>query len=122
MTTITGSDTYFTSVDVSLAAATWEAFIDQAIDEINGYASDYVLPNMGGTAGSKSVSVGSTQAGWIRKVAVAIYLRDYRNVGADSQSVSVGSVSLSSSRSGAGVEALAREAARHIKEIEVSYG
>jgi hypothetical protein len=125
MTTITGSDTFFTNVDSTFTATKWEACIEQAIDKINGYVYDDVLPNMTGAAGSKTVSVNSGQAGFIRDIAVAIYARD-KNAGATSSSYGVGSLSQSSSTStGAGasqVDELAKAAALALKELVVSYG
>jgi hypothetical protein len=125
MTEITGSDTFFTNVDSSFTATKWEACIDQAVDKINGYSRDDILPNMTGTAGSKTVSVTSSQAGFIRDIAVAIYARD-KNAGASASSFGLGSLSQSSSTStGAGasqVDELAKSAALYLKEIEVSYG
>lgn len=124
MTDITGADTFFTNIDSAFTATKWEACIDQAIDKINGYAKDDILPNMQGTAGSKTVSLTSGQAGFVRSIAVVIYAAT-KNAGATS-STSIGSMSESSSAStGGGVDSpdeLAMEAARCLREIEVSYG
>ena len=127
MTEITGSDVFFTNI---VAATTftptqWEACIDQSIDKINGYLRDDVLPNMTGTVGSKTVSVTSGQAGFIRDIAFAFYTKN-KNAGASSTSISMGQLSESSSSS-TGSEAtmiddMAKEAAERLKEIEVSYG
>jgi hypothetical protein len=125
MADITGADTFFTNVDSAFTATKWEACIEQAIDKINGYCRDDILASMTGTAGSKTVSVTSGQAGFIRDLAVAIYARD-KNAGATSSSFGLGAISQSSSTStGAGasqVDELAKAAALHLKEIEVSYG
>jgi hypothetical protein len=125
MPEITGADTFFTNIDSSFTATKWEACIDQAIDKINGYARDDILPNLTGTAGSKTVSVTSGQAGFIRDLAVAIYAST-KNAGATSTSLGLGALSQSSSSStGAGasqIEELAKSAALSLKEIEVSYG
>jgi hypothetical protein len=125
MVDITGSDTFFTNIDSAFTATKWEACIQQAINKINGYARDDILPDMAGTAGSKTVSVTSGQAGFIQDIAVAIYARD-KNAGATSSSYGLGSLSQSSSTStGAGasqVDELAKAAALHLKEIDVSYG
>jgi hypothetical protein len=125
MAELTGADTFFTNIDSAFTATKWEACIDQAIDKINGYSRDDILPSMAGTAGSKTVSVTSGQAGFIRDIAVAIYARD-KNAGATSSSLGFGGISQSSSTStGAGasqVDELAKAAALYLKEIEVSYG
>jgi hypothetical protein len=125
MVEITGSDTYFTNVDSTFGATKWEACIDQAINKINGYARDDILPNMTGTAGSKTVSVTSSQAGFIQTVAVAIYANS-KSAGATSSSVGIGGLNKSSSTSTGGEndspDDLAKEAALYLKEIEVSYG
>ena len=125
MTDITGSDTFFTAVDSDFTATKWEAVIDQAIDKINGYARDDILPNMTGTAGTKTVTVTSGQAGFIRDLAVAIYNKSVKSGGAQSQSYALGGLSQSQSASssiGGEVEELAKEAALRLKEVEVSYG
>jgi hypothetical protein len=125
MVDITGSDIFFTNIDSAFTATKWEACIQQAINKINGYARDDILPDMAGAAGSKTVSVTSGQAGFIQDIAVAIYARD-KNAGATSSSYGLGSLSQSSSTStGAGasqVDELAKAAALHLKEIDVSYG
>jgi hypothetical protein len=125
MTDITGSDTFFTNIDSAFTATKWEACIQQAINKINGYARDDILPDMAGTAGSKTVSVTSGQAGFIQDIAVAIYARD-KNAGATSSNFGMGGISSGSSTStGAGasqVDELAKAAALYLKEIEVSYG
>ena len=125
MVELTGSDTYFTNIDSDFTATQWESCIDQAIDKINGYARDDILPNMGGTAGSKSVSVESKAAGFIRELAAAIYAKNVKTAGAASESFGMGSLSHSQSTGGAGsadVETLAKDAAMALREIEVSYG
>jgi hypothetical protein len=125
MPAITGSDTFFTNVNSTFTATKWEACIDQAIDKINGYARDDILPNMTGTAGSKTVSVSSGQAGFIRDLAVAIYA-NAKTGGASSSSLNMGPIGQSSSsntgQSANMVEQLAKDAASQLKEIEVSYG
>jgi len=125
MPAITGSDTFFTNIDDEFTATKWEACIEQAIDKINGYARDDILPSMTGAAGSKTVSVTSGQAGFIRDVALAIYA-NMKAGGASSSSIGIGSLSLSSSsnagQSASVVDQLAKDAALQLKEIEVSYG
>jgi hypothetical protein len=125
MTDITGSDTFFTNLDSSFTATKWEACIDQAISKINGYARDDIIPEMTGAAGSKTVSVTSGQAGFIRDIAVAIYAQN-KNAGSTSESFGLGVLSSSSSSStgaaGTQIDSMAKDAALHLKEIEVSYG
>ncbi len=125
MVAITGADTFFTNIDSAFTATKWEACIQQAIDKINGYARDDILPEMTGTAGSKTVTVPSGQAGFIRDLAVAIYA-NAKTSGSTSSSLGVGSLSMSNSvSSGAGasqIDAMAKEAAACLKDIEVSYG
>ena len=125
MTDLTGADTFFTNTDSDFTATKWEACIEQAIDKINGYARDDILPNMTGTAGSKTVSVTSGQAGFIRDLAVAIY-SNTKNAGSTSTSYGVGAISQSSSSStgqgASAIDSMAKEAALRLKEIEVSCG
>jgi len=79
--------------DTALAAATCEAIINHAINKINGYAREDILSNMTGTAGTKTLVVSSYQAGFIISVAIAVYVKDYKQGGANSQSTGVGAVS-----------------------------
>ena len=127
MPEITGSDTYFTNI---VAAATftptqWEACIDQAIDKINGHLGEDMVPNLSGTAGSKTVSVSSAEAGFIRDVTIAIYAST-KNAGASSSSLSIGQISESSSSStssGASqIDELAKSAANSLRVIESELG
>jgi len=103
-----------TLVDASLAVATAEAIIDNAINELNLYGDGVDLPNMTGTSGSKTLSVESKEAGAILKVAKAIYFRDYKGP----TQVTLGGVSMNTQR----VEDVVKECAQRLKEIEVSYG
>jgi hypothetical protein len=117
MVAITGDDTFFTNVDSSFTATKWEACIDQAIDKVNGYAGETLISNMTGDAGSKTVTVTSAQAGFIRELAVAIYQKDVKSAGAQSSSYGMGAISRSqsaSSSSGAAIEELAKEAAARL--------
>jgi len=123
MTTLTGSDKFFTNIKSD--AEMWESLIDQSIDKINGYARDNLISNMTGAAGSKTVSVDSKAAGFIREIAVALYQKNVVSSGAQSSSYAMGGISSSSSASsssGGEIENLAKEAALRLKEIEVSYG
>ena len=127
MVQITGSDTFFSSIDASVAATKWEAWIDQAIDQINGYTTEDLLPNMTGTAGSKTVGLSSREAGWVRAVTVEIYVQYGKNAGASSLSQAIGGISesRSSSTGGAGhdaIQSIAMSAAKALREPDVSYG
>lgn len=126
MTTITGSDTFFTNIDATFTATKWEACIDQAVDKINGYLREDILPNMSGTAGSKSLVVTSGQAGFIRSITVAIYANT-KNAGASASSYSIGALSESSSSSSSAsgssnIDEMAKEAASVLQEIQVYKG
>ena len=113
MVELTGSDTYFTNIDATFTATKWEGCIMQALRKINGYARDDILPEMTGTAGSRTVSLTSGQTGFVCDLAAAIYANQ-QNAGADSQSINLGPMgqsSSSSSRSGATqVDEMAKEA------------
>jgi hypothetical protein len=126
MPNVTGSDTYFSAVSSDFTATQWESCIEQAIDAVNGALKEGdLLPQMTGTAGSKTVSLTSAQAGWIRELAVAVY-SNMQSAGASSSSDSVGGISSSQSNSSQGgvnnVMVMAREAADALKVPDVSYG
>lgn len=127
MVEVAGNDTFFTNIvpAATFTRTQWEGCIEQAIDEINGYARDDIIPQMTGTAGSKTVSLTSMQAGFVRKLAALIYTSTAKTAGAQSESFGAGGLSHSQSASAsnvADVENLAREAATSLREIEVSYG
>jgi hypothetical protein len=117
MTAITGSDQYFTNIDSAFTATKWEACIDQAIDKINGYARTTLMSNMTGAAGSKTVTVTSMQAGFVRSIAIAIYANT-KNAGASSKSQNLGQIGESSSSSTGGTsdnpDEIAKEAAYNL--------
>lgn len=121
LTTLTGADTYFTNIDVGISQTQWESIIDAAIDKINAHGAQYDvnLPNMSGTAGSKSWSGTSAEAGWIRTVAVAVYQKEYKSAGAQSQSIGVGGLSMSQSMASE-IENLAQEAAECLKDLDIT--
>ena len=96
MTTITGSDTYFTNIDSAFTATKWEACIDQAIDKLNLYGLS--ISNLSGTAGSKTGSYTSAEAGAIRELSLLIYA-SIQSAGSSSNSYSLGVISESSSTS-----------------------
>ena len=90
---ITLSGSYFQTLmnDADTSAATWESVIDSAVNAINSRANAN-LPNMTGTAGSKTLSVTSKQAGSIEFVVRVIYATYLKNAG--NQTVGVGGLSL----------------------------
>jgi len=125
MTTITGADTFFTNISSTFTATKWEACIDQAIDKINGYGYPYGIdiPNMSGTAGSKTWTGTSAEAGFIRELAVAIYQKDVKSAGASSSARAIGGVSSSqsaSTSSGAEIEELAKTAAERLRDLDIT--
>jgi len=117
-TSITGSDIYFTNIDASFSATKWEVYIQQAIDKINGYAKDTILPSMTGTAGTKTVSVSSQAVGFIRSLSIALYHNEFMLAGSKSTSDGVGG--LSRSMSSGEVEELAKAAASALMENDWS--
>jgi len=110
MTAITGADTFFTNLDSTFTATKWETCIDQSIDKINAFARTALIGNMTGAAGSKTVTVTSMQAGFIRDLTVAIYANN-KNAGSVSSSVGVGGLSISSSAGISQIDELAKSAA-----------
>ena len=122
MVAITGSDTYFTNIAsaTEFTPTQWEACIDQAIDKINGEIGDDLLPNMSGTAGTKTVSVTSAQAGYIRDIAAAIYTST-KTGGSTSKSITAGVISTSESNTStvgsAQIDMLVKSAALRLKEL-----
>ena len=123
MVSLTYANLQTLTYDTTITAATCEEIIDHAVDKINGYIGDDLLPNMTGTAGSKTLSVSSREAGFIKSLAVAIYKNDYRSMGAQNSSYGIGPLSVSQTGNPmVDVEALAKDAALHLKEIEVDTG
>jgi len=105
--------------DSDITDATMETVIDQAIDELN-LEGNLDLPNMGGTAGSKTVSLESRERGAIQRVARAIYYSFYKGI--ETSSVANLTVSSPDLVSDPNVQRAVREAARRLVEIEVDYG
>lgn len=105
-------------LNITTAAATCEEIIDHAVNLLNAYGAD--LPNMTGTAGSKTLSVESREKGAVMEVACAVYNSKYVTSGGSSRSYSVGSMSQSNSaNTGASApEDVAKELARQLIEIE----
>jgi hypothetical protein len=119
MATITASTFQNLFNDASISATHAEEIIDLAIDIINLY-SDSDVPNMTGTAGSKSVSVESKQKGAIFILAEEIYHGLYQNPTATS--VMGQSISPANAMANPTIRAAAKEAARMLTELDITYG
>jgi len=122
MATITAA-TLQTLLGITLTETTCEVIIDQAIDLINLYGRTD-LANMGGTAGSKTLSLDSREKGAVLDVAAAVYSNMYVSGGSESTSFSIGGISSSSSSSASNmaIKSAAKDAARLLAEIEVDIG
>ena len=118
MATVTATEFKTLINDSSLADATAEIIIDQAIDLLNLHGAE--LSNLGGTAGTKTVSVESKQKGAIYFTARAVYYGFYKGV----ESVAPGGVTITSSdlMSNLNVLQTVKEAARQLTEMDVSRG
>lgn len=95
-----------------------EAIIDLAIDALNLYGAD--LPNMSGSAGSKSVGLESKEKGAVFIVARAIYYGFYK--GLESSSVGGLTVGTPDLMSNPAVLRTIEDAARKLTELEVDVG
>ena len=95
-----------------------ESVIDAAINMLNLYGAE--LPNMTGTAGTKTVSLESKQAGAVQLVAEVIYNDFYKGI----EATSVGGIAISKTvlLANPTVMACVKEAARRLTEIEVDVG
>ena len=92
MTTITATWLQSAFNDDSIEAEDAEIVIDDAIDLLNSFGAD--LDNLTGTAGSKTGSYTSGQAGAIKVISKEIYARHYKNASGES-GVSLGPASVS---------------------------
>lgn len=104
--------------DTTIAVATAEQIIDIAIDTLNLFGAD--LPNMTGTAGTKTVSLESKEKGAVLLVARKIYYGFYKgatNVGIGGLSVTTPDV-----LGNASVLNFAKECASQLMEMDVSHG
>jgi len=95
-----------------------EAIIDLAIDALNLHGAD--LPNMSGTAGSKTVGLESKEKAAVFIVARAIYYGFYKGL----ESSSVGGLTVGSPdlMSNPNVIGTIKQAARQLTELEVDVG
>jgi len=119
LVSITGSDFADIIDDSDISDANAEKILDLAVDLLNLFG-DLDLSNMGGTAGSKTLSVESKQKGAIFLVARAIYYSFFKGV----ETTTVGGLTVTSPDllSNPAVVSAVKEAARRLVEIEVSYG
>ena len=105
-----------------------EILIDGAIDLLNIYLLRYgkEIPNMTGTAGTKTLTVTSPEKGAIIMVACALYSKDYKTSGSQSESIGIGALSTSSSSAtvSSASESLAEKLADNLgrEEMEVDIG
>ena len=107
------------SVPSDITAANAEKVIDQAIDSLNLYG-DLDIPNMTGTAGTKSVSITSGERGAILMVARAVYYGFYKGLDTTSvQSLNVASPDLMSNPQVLGA---IKEAAEMLKDVDITIG
>jgi len=105
--------------DGNISDTNMEYVIDQAINELN-LEGNLDLPNMGGTAGSKTVSLESREAGAVQRVARVIYYSFYKKLGSGGLSgMTASSPDLASDPT---VQQAVKEAARRLVEIDVGYG
>lgn len=104
--------------DTVIVAATAEEVIDLAIDTLNLFGAD--LPNMTGTAGTKTVSLESKEKGAVLMVARKIYYGFYK--GATNVSIGGLSVTTPDVLGNASVLNFAKECASYLVEMDVSHG
>ena len=101
--------------------ATMEEIIDTAIDILNLFGKGMVdLPNLGGTSGSKTVTLESSQAGAVKLVARAIYHGFYKGI--DTQAIQSLTLSASDVLGNPTVMAAIREAAELLKDVDIDVG
>ena len=105
--------------DAAISATNAEYIIDYAIGKINNY-SNAGLPLMGGTAGSKTVSLEDRKYAAVMDAARAIYYGAYKKV----KGASIGGFTLTPADllSNPTVVESIKEAARQLAEFDVGYG
>ena len=118
MATITAS-TLNSLLGQEIDAATLEIIIDAAIDIINLYGI-VDLPNMTGTAGSKSVSLESREAGAVKLVARAVYHAFYKGI--DTMATGGVTVSAYDMLGNPTVMNTVETVARRLSEPDIDYG
>ena len=107
------------NLNSGVPAATLEEILDCAIDALNLYSRGD-LPNMSGTAGSKSVSLDSGQAGAVKLVARAIYHGFYKGI--DTTTIQGMTLTAGDVLGNPAVLATLKEAARQLAEPDVDVG
>lgn len=119
MPLITGTDFLALLKDSSSTVTEGEKVLDQTIDLINGFAS-VDLPNLTGTAGSKSLNVEGRQRGIIYFAARSVYASMLMN--AANKNAVIGSLSVTSGDllSNPSVLDSIKEAARQLSETDWS--
>lgn len=105
--------------DSNISDTNAEYLIDLAISEINLHSGED-LPAMGGTAGSKTVSLTSQQYAAVMEAARAIYYSFFKGI----ESSTVGGITVSTPdlQSNPRVQAAIEKAARRLAEFDVDYG
>ena len=101
-----------------ITAINAEKLIDLAVDCLNLYGAD--LPNMTGTAGTKSLSLESKEKGAVFMVVRAVYYGFYQ--GLNAVAISSLSVSTPDLMSNSAVTAVIKEAGHLLSEVDVDVG
>lgn len=102
--------------DTDISNTNMEYVIDYAVNRLNAYGAD--LPNMTGTAASKTLSVESREAGQIQEATRLAYYSCYKG----QESLAVGGIatSIPNMLTNPSVEAQFKEMARQLSEMDVS--
>lgn len=122
MATITADDfqALINVTDAQISNVNTERVLDMAIDLLNLHSNeDFDIGNMGGTAGSKTLSVESKTKGAIYLVARAIYYSFFKGVIAVTTPVGVSSPDLLSNSV---VLESVREAAKLLSDFDITIG
>lgn len=106
------------NLDGQIANETIEAWIDQAIDMLNLEGAD--LPNMSGTAGSKTVGLESMERAAVNSVVRIVYYSFYKDI----QPATVSGLTLGTTDllSNPAVAQTVKDMARRLAELDVSRG
>ena len=105
--------------DAGMSAIHAEYIIDAALSQLSLHSGE-ALPTMGGTAGSKTVSLTQPQYGAVIFVAEVIYNDVYKGrETATIQGLTTGRPNLEGNPT---IQAAIEKAARHLAEFDVDYG
>ncbi len=119
MVNVTATDFKSLINDAGLSDANAELLIDQAVNRLNIYGAD--LPNMTGTAGTKTLSCESNQAGAIYEAARLVYHGYYKG-----QEAGIGisglSISTQNMLNNPTVEAVIEKLAKQLVDFDVEVG